>query len=275
MEEKYNNILKRTATIIIAVFLAFLTIFWKGFPFFIIIIIIALLGLKELYSIAYKLGYRPSYILGSVLTFYFIIIRVYDIYCWNYYIENIIITFFIILTFIFQLFKKDYSKVLAEISITIFGSIYLGYLLSFMLKIKDLPNGNYYLISLLIITWANDTGAYLIGTKFGKNKIFPKISPKKTIEGSIGGIIFSIASTFALKNWLNLTFNELLSLGLIISIIAQLGDLFESVLKRGSGIKDSGTLIPGHGGILDSLDSLIFTAPIFYYYYYIVLYFLH
>jgi len=266
MEEKYNNFLKRTATIIIGVFLSFLTIFWKGFPFFIIIIIIALLGLKELYSIAHKLGYRPSYILGSILTFYFITITVYDIYCLNYYIENIIITFFIILTFIFQLFKKDYSKALAEISITIFGSIYLGYLLSFMLKIKDLPNGNYYLISLLIITWANDTGAYLIGTKFGKNKIFPKISPKKTIEGSIGGVIFSIAGTFALKNWLNLTFNELLSLGLIISIIAQLGDLFESVLKRGSGIKDSGTLIPGHGGILDSLDSLIFTAPVFYYY---------
>ena len=274
MEEKYNNFLKRTATIIIAVFLSFLTIFWKGFPFFIIIIIIALLGLKELYGIAHKLGYRPSYILGSVLTFYFITITVYDIYCLNYYIENIIITFFIILTFIFQLFKKDYSKALAEISITIFGSIYLGYLLSFMLKIKDLPNGNYYLISLLIITWANDTGAYLIGTKFGKNKIFPEISPKKTIEGSIGGIIFSSAGTFALKNWLNLTFNELLSLGLIISIIAQLGDLFESVLKRGSGIKDSGTLIPGHGGILDSLDSLIFTAPVFYYYY-IVLNILH
>ena len=273
MEEKYNNFLKRTVTTIIGVSLAFVTIFWIGFPFFIIITIIALLGLRELYSIAHKRGYRPSYILGSILTLYFIIITVYDICSLNYYIENIIITFFIILTFIFQLFKKDYSKVLAETSVTIFGSIYLGYLLSFILKIKDLPNGNYYLISLLIITWANDTGAYLIGTKFGKNKIFPKISPKKTIEGSIGGIIFSIAGTFALKNWLNLTFNELLSLGLIISIIAQLGDLFESVLKRGSGIKDSGTLIPGHGGILDSLDSLIFTAPVFYYY--IILLILH
>ena len=266
MEEKYNNFLKRTVTTIIGVSLAFLTIFWKGFPFFIIIIIIALLGLKELYSIAHKRGYRPSYILGSILTLYFIIIVVYDINCLNYYIENIIITFFIILTFIFQLFKKDYSNVLAEISITIFGSIYLGYLFSFILKIKDLPNGNYFLISLLIITWANDIGAYLIGTRFGKNKIFPKISPKKTIEGSIGGIIFSISATFALKNWLNLTFNELISLGLIIAVIGQIGDLFESVLKRGSGVKDSGTLIPGQGGMLDCLDSLIFTAPVFYYY---------
>jgi phosphatidate cytidylyltransferase len=267
MEEKFNNFLKRTAIVIIGVPLVFLTIFWKEFPFFIVIIIIALLGLRELYGIAHKQGYRPSYILGSILTLYFIYISIYDydVCSLNYYFANIIITFFIILSFIIQLFRKDYSKVLNEISITIFGSIYLGYLLSFMLKIEDLPNGNYYLISLLIITWVHDSGAYLIGTKLGKNKIFPRISPKKTIEGSIGGIIFGIAGTFALKNWLNLNFNELLFLGLIISIIAQLGDLFESVLKRGSGIKDSGTLFPGHGGILDILDSLIFTAPIFYY----------
>lgn len=266
MEEKYNNFLKRTVTTIIGVSLTIFTILCNGFFFFIVIVIMSLLGLNELYIIAHKHGYRPSYILGSILTLYFIIITVYDISYINYYIENIIITFFIIITFIFQLFKKDHSKVLAEISITIFGSIYLGYLFSFLLKIKDFPNGNYYLISLLIITWVNDIGAYLIGTKFGRNKIFPKISPNKTIEGSIGGIIFSIACTFTLKNWLNFTIYELLSLGLLISIIAQLGDLFESLLKRGSRIKDSGTLLPGHGGILDCLDSLIFTAPVFYYY---------
>ncbi|HER23894.1 MAG TPA: phosphatidate cytidylyltransferase [Candidatus Atribacteria bacterium] len=263
MEEKHNNFVKRTVTIIIGIFIAFLTIFWERFPFFIVVIIISLLGLKELYSMANKKGYRPLYLLGSTLALYFII-RVDTIFCLNSAIENIIISFFILTTFIYQLFKKDYSRVLAELSITIFGSIYLGYLLSFILKIKNLPNGNYYLISLLIITWANDTGAYLIGTKFGKNKIFPKISPKKTIEGSIGGIVFCLVITFFLKNWLNFNVKELLSLGLIISIIAQLGDLCESILKRGSGIKDSGSLIPGHGGILDSLDSLIFTAPIFY-----------
>ena len=273
MEEKYNNFIKRTATTIIGVFLAFLTIFWEGFPFFIVVIIIALLGLRELYSIAGKQGYKPSYILGAILILYFIFISVDDVYSLNCYIENTIITFFIILSFIIQLFRKDFSKVLSEISITIFGSIYLGYLLSFMIKIKDLPNGNYYLISLLIVTWVNDIGAYLIGSYLGRNKIFPKISPKKTIEGSIGGIIFSIAATFALKNWLNLTFNELISLGLIIAVIGQIGDLFESVLKRGSGVKDSGTLIPGQGGMLDCLDSLIFTAPVFYYY--IILLILH
>jgi len=266
MEEKYLNFLQRTVTTILGVSLAFLTIFWKGFPFFIIVAIIALLGLRELFSIARKQGYKPSYIIGAILTLYFIFIAIYNINGLNYFNENIIITFFIVMFFIIQLFNKDYSKVLNEISITIFGSIYLGYLLSFVLKIKDLPNGNYYLISLLIITWSNDIGAYLVGTKFGKHKISTKISPKKTIEGSIAGIIFSITGTFALKNWLDLPFNELIFLGLIVSIIAQLGDLFESVLKRGSGVKDSGTLISGQGGILDCFDSLIFTAPVFYYY---------
>jgi phosphatidate cytidylyltransferase len=122
MEEKYNNFIKRTATTIIGVFLAFLTIFWEGFPFFIVVIIIALLGLRELYGIAGKQGYKPSYILGTILVLYFIFISVYDVYSLNCYIENIIITFFIILSFIIQLFRKDYSKVLNEISIT----IYLG-----------------------------------------------------------------------------------------------------------------------------------------------------
>ncbi len=102
MEEKYNNLLKRTATIIIVVPLVFLTIFWKGFPFFIVIIIVALLGLRELYSIARKQGYKPLYILGAILTSYFILISVYHIYSLTYYIEHIVITFFITLLFIIK-----------------------------------------------------------------------------------------------------------------------------------------------------------------------------
>jgi phosphatidate cytidylyltransferase len=265
LEGKYNNFLKRIITTIIGIPLIVLIIFWGEFPFFIIIMILAFLGLNELYNMAHKQGYKPSYILGSILTAYFIFTTFYDIYNLKYY-KNVIVTFFIIICFIIQLFKKDFSKVLPDLSIPIFGSIYLGYLLSFLLKVKFLPNGNYYLLCLLFITWANDVGAYIIGINFGKNRIYPKISPKKSLEGSVGGILFSIIITFALRSWLNLSFNKLISLGLILSIVGQLGDLFESVLKRGSGVKDSGKLIPGHGGILDCFDSLLFTAPIFYYY---------
>ncbi|GAJ04444.1 unnamed protein product, partial [marine sediment metagenome] len=102
MEEKYNNFLKRTITTIIGVSLSFLIIFWEGFPFYIIIILIALLGLRELYSIAQRQGYKPSYILGTILTLYFFFIAICDVYSLNYYIENIIITLIIILSFIIQ-----------------------------------------------------------------------------------------------------------------------------------------------------------------------------
>jgi len=265
LEEKYNNLLKRIITTIIGIPLIVLIIFWGKFPFFILIMILAFLGLNEFYNIARKQGYKPSYILGSILTAYFIGITYYDNYNLNYF-KYMIVTFFIIICFILQLFKKDFSKVLPEISILIFGSIYLGYLLSFLLKVIFLPNGNYYLLCLFFITWANDVGAYIIGTNFGEIRIYPKISPNKTLEGSVGGILFSIIITFTLKNWLNLSFNKLFFLGLILSMVGQLGDLFESILKRGSGMKDSGKLIPGQGGILDCFDSLLFTAPIFYYY---------
>ncbi len=264
MEGKYNNFLKRTLTIVIVVPLLIFIIFWGKFPIFIVILLLAGLGLNELYSMARKRGFEPHFILGFILTSYFIFLPIYDLYNLKYD-KNIIIIFIIILFFIVQLFKKDYSMLLPNISISIFGSIYLGYLFSFILKIKYLPNGNYYLLSLLFITWVNDVAAYVIGTKFGKNRIFPRISPKKSIEGSIGGIIFSTISVFILKNWLSLTFTKLIFLGLVIAIMAQLGDLFESMLKRGSEVKDSGNLIPGHGGILDCLDSLLFTAPVFYY----------
>jgi phosphatidate cytidylyltransferase len=265
MEEKYNNFIIRAITTIIAIPLIILIIFLGKYPLFILIMILAFLGLNELYKMAQKQGFKPSYILGLMLTFYFIITTFYDNYNLKYD-KNFIITFFIIICFITQLFKKDFSKVLPEISIMIFVSIYLGYLLSFILQVTDLPNGNYYLLCLLFITWANDMGAYIIGINFGKNRISPKISPKKSVEGSIGGIIFSITITLILKKWLSLSFKELIILGLILSIIGQLGDLFESVLKRGSGIKDSGKIFPGHGGALDSFDSLLFTAPVFYYY---------
>ncbi len=106
MEEKYSNFIKRTATTIIGFFLAFLAIFREGFPFFIVVIIIALLGLKELYNIADKQGYRPSYILGTILILYFIFISVYDIYSFNHHIKNIIITFLFYYLLLYNYLEK-------------------------------------------------------------------------------------------------------------------------------------------------------------------------
>jgi len=267
LAEEYNDLIKRIPIITISVPLIILIILWGQIPFFVLLIVLVSLSLNELFKMARKIGFEPSIALGFVLSFYFIGSTITNFYNLKFlYDKEIIIIFIFILYSFIQLFKKDYSKLLPNISISIFSGIYLGYLSSFILKIKFLPNGDYFLLSLLFTIWINDSAAYLIGTRFGKNKIFPKISPKKSLEGSIGGIIFSILCVFILKNWLNLSFTKLIFLGLTISTIAQLGDLFESMIKRCSGVKDSNNIIPGHGGILDRIDSILFTAPVFYYY---------
>ncbi len=267
MAEENNDFKKRILTTIISIPLVILIILWGRIPIFILLIVLVSLGLNELFKMVRKIGFEPSIALGFVLSFYFIGTTIINFYNLNIvYDKEIIIVFIVILYSFIQLFKKDYSKLLPNMSIGIFSGIYLGYLSSFILKIIFLPNGDYFLLSLLFTIWTNDSAAYLVGTKFGKNKMCPRISPKKSLEGSIGGIIFSILCVFILKNWLNLSFTKLIFLGLIIATIAQLGDLFESMIKRCSGVKDSSNIIPGHGGILDCLDSLLFTAPVFYYY---------
>lgn len=123
------------------------------------------------------------------------------------------------------------------------------------------------LLGAFILIWVNDTFAYLIGKNFGKRKLFPSISPKKTIEGFIGGLIFSCIASYFIATFTNtLTFAHWLALSIIVSVFGTLGDLIESKFKRQANVKDSGTIMPGHGGLLDRLDSIIFVAPFFYLY---------
>lgn len=141
------------------------------------------------------------------------------------------------------------------------GTVYIGLGFSFMIKWIWQPNG--YLLSLfvLLIIWGNDTGAYFIGKKFGKRKFCPSISPNKTIAGSVGGVVFGLVISlfFAIVHPQLWTVAIALLFGLLISVLGQLGDLVESAIKRSTGTKDSGKIIPGHGGVLDRFDSLIFT----------------
>ncbi|HLO72583.1 MAG TPA: phosphatidate cytidylyltransferase [Flavobacterium sp.] len=130
------------------------------------------------------------------------------------------------------------------------------------------------LISILILIWANDTFAYLVGKNFGKNKLFPSVSPKKTVEGFIGGMIFTIISSVLLSKFYiesNILYIWIV-IAIIVSIFSTLGDLIQSKFKRVAGVKDSGKIMPGHGGILDRLDSIIFVIP-FINLFYLILYY--
>jgi phosphatidate cytidylyltransferase len=142
------------------------------------------------------------------------------------------------------------------------GSIYIGVSLHYMYQTRMLENGLLITFAILAAIWTTDSAAYFVGRAFGKHKLWPTISPKKTVEGSLGGVIFTILILlcFSLSN--EITISYALMLGLCVSISGQVGDLVESAVKRTLGVKDSGQILPGHGGVLDRFDSLLFVYPV-------------
>ena len=177
----------------------------------------------------------------------------------------IILAIFVL--FILELTKKDTHQSVLSISATVFGIIYISWCFSFLIKIRQLPEGALLTGFLLIVTKSSDIGAYLWGRKFGRTSLFKRVSPKKSLEGSAGGFFTSLFVGVIFSLFIkSVTFWEKFFLIIILAIIAQLGDLFESLLKRDCQVKDSGKLLPGMGGVLDVIDSLIFTAPTFYLY---------
>lgn len=164
---------------------------------------------------------------------------------------------------------------ITEAALALWGIIYLGGLAGYMLLLRMLPEGALYTFMLLIGVWVHDSAAYFVGVKWGIRKFAPLISPNKSVEGSVAGILSSVALFFSAAILLPelVPFNpgQALSFGLGIAVFAQLGDLFESSLKRQLEVKDSGNLIPGHGGILDRFDSLLLTAPFVYYFFTLLL----
>ena len=166
---------------------------------------------------------------------------------------------------IMQFKRRDSSGVIVDISTTLFGILYVSWFFSFLIKIRYLPGGLGFLASLLLITKLGDIGAYLVGSRWGKKPLVPHISPKKTMEGALGGLGFSILGALASKSFLPFGYGQLLVIAVSLGVLGQLGDLSESLLKRDCQVKDSGDIFPGMGGVLDSIDSLLFTAPVFYF----------
>jgi phosphatidate cytidylyltransferase len=153
-------------------------------------------------------------------------------------------------------------------AIVLTGMLYVGLTLSYLVLIRLMPEGEFLLIFLLLITWAADTGAYYVGTLYGRRLLAPRVSPKKTFEGLVGGFIGATIIAFIARWTFMPEFSplETVVLALFLTVAGLWGDLVESAIKRSVGVKDSGGLLPGHGGMLDRLDSLLFSAPAFYYY---------
>jgi phosphatidate cytidylyltransferase len=176
--------------------------------------------------------------------------------------EMVFFIIILIALFIIHFTRKDSQNAVNLIAVT----FYIGWFFTFLVKIRFLEDGHKLVAYLLLVTKSGDIGAYLIGSNFGRHKLIPRISPNKSVEGAIGGFVFSIACAVILGryyiSWMSLGF--ILASGILIGIFAQLGDLAESLIKRDYQVKDSSVFLPGLGGMLDVIDSILFTAPIFY-----------
>ena len=175
---------------------------------------------------------------------------------------------FVVLTIHLVLYAKE-KPILQSLGATVFAQLYIPFLLSHVLLLFQVPSGRRWIFFLFFVIFAGDTGAYYVGHRWGRHKLWPAVSPGKTVEGAIGGLLGSLAIALLVGKVL-LSLGEfgttfLLSLGLVIALAGQMGDLMESMIKRVSQVKDASSILPGHGGLLDRLDSLIFAFPLTYY----------
>jgi phosphatidate cytidylyltransferase len=173
---------------------------------------------------------------------------------------------FLTLVYLFRF--HDMQSVSRDLAVSLLGLIYIPLLLSHAVLLRALPAGRDWIFLVLFVVMASDTLAYFVGMNWGKHRLYAAVSPKKSIEGSIGGLAGGALGALICKLWFfpELSSVDVLLIGVGVGAFSQLGDLVESLLKRSFGVKDSGTLIPGHGGILDRLDSLLFAFPVTYYY---------
>ncbi|MBA2442145.1 MAG: phosphatidate cytidylyltransferase [Rubrobacter sp.] len=167
---------------------------------------------------------------------------------------------------LFWLAGKPEARTLRAVLALLLMAVWIGAPLSLLGLTAELENGVIFVLIAVVGPWVSDAGAYFAGRSFGRHPLFPSLSPKKTVEGGIGGLVLTVAVVGAVAHWvIGLTPLESVLAGAAISVFSQSGDLFESVLKRILDLKDLGNTLPGHGGILDRIDSLLFTAPAVYY----------
>lgn len=228
-----------------------------GALMFYFVFLLSIVGIREFYNAMENIKIFPIKMIGYISCLGFLLNSLG--YKW---ISLMFIIFFLIIGLLMILIFKE-TITLIEITITFFGVFYIPFLFQHIIYL----DGSVYIWLVFIIAWGTDTFAYIFGNLFGKNKLCPKLSPNKTIEGSLGGIFGTILVSLLFVYYFKLypiwKFFILSAMG---SVIAQLGDLAASKIKRITGIKDFGFIMPGHGGILDRFDSILFIAPFVYYF---------
>lgn len=237
---------------------------WAGlYPFAYLVLFFALIGQHEYQVFAEQKGYSPSRGLGAIMTF---LLLASSVFLGVSHVNDILLLGLIVTFTVMLLRPQKRVSPFLDAALTLMGVVYVGWFFSYLIHLRKLPDGAALITLLLVGSAFTDMGGYFVGRKFGRIKLYPRVSPKKTVEGAFGGVVTAMAACSFVGFLTGLPYRHCLVAAVIIAIAGQFGDLFESSLKRDVGVKDSGTAIPGHGGALDRFDSLAFAAPIFYLY---------
>ena len=223
----------------------------------------------ELFQLMKDAGYRPSLVASTVVIGSLIAVARFP----DLELLGLVLAASVILTVIWQLLRPPEGHPTQSWALTLSVSLWLGWLISHFVLLRDLSPafglglGTRWLIFMFLVTWVNDSAAYFVGKAIGKHPCCPYLSPKKTWEGTIGGWVGGLVAAVLLGYWLvDLPWGYGLALGALVATVAPFGDLAKSMVKRQMGVKDFSALIPGHGGMFDRIDSLLFVAPVVYYF---------
>ena len=247
---------------IVLVLVAFLTINCGSYVLLATLLCVSMIGMQELYRVMQvrQEGFQALELIsyGGIVLIYLLLLAENPVYPLMGVIVSLILIMFV---YVFSYPKFQASQIMAAF----FGIVYVGVMLSYIYQTRMLPGGRFHVWLIFLCSWGCDTCAYCVGGLFGKHKMAPVLSPKKSVEGAVGGVagavLLGVIYAYVTRGGM-LEYGIICGVGALISMV---GDLAASAIKRNQGIKDYGKLIPGHGGILDRFDSVIFTAPVIYY----------
>ncbi len=256
---------KRVITALWGIPLLIAIIWFSGeLGFTTLVAICGVLAIFEFYRMVTAAKVPPLTYFGLIWTLLFILSPHFD---YNL-LTPLLLASAVILPLIWLLLRRQKEEAFISWAWTIAGILYVGWLLSYLVALRGVDAGRDWVLFALFTTFGSDTTAFFAGQALGRHKLAPHISPGKTWEGAIAGVLGAIIVSLLLVTILDLplSYGQAMLLGLLVSILGQLGDLTESLFKRKMGVKDSGKLLPGHGGILDRIDSVVFAGIVVYYY---------
>lgn len=252
----------RLMTAFVLLPVVFVLIQWGGWAFSLVLTLIALVATWEFVHIMTVRGHKPT----LLFAFAFVLAALGNMQFpeWQLFVPTC--TILLMLMLVWELFQTDSKAQPVDWALTVGGSLYIGLGLGHLLGLRLLPDGHIWVWLAIACTWGADTGAYFGGRAFGKHKFWPRWSPKKTWEGIFAGVFGGMFGGGLVTLVFNFPLTQALIIGILVSVVGPFGDLSISMMKRYAGVKDSSHLLPGHGGVLDRADSVLFASVMVFYY---------